>query len=464
MDTMLENNETINTGEVSSLIPHKLTTQEIEHQAIKRNAEGYHIDISKLVGKGYGAFWNFKGRYRAVKGGRGSKKSTTESLWLIYNMMKHPEANALVCRRYYNTHRDSTFAQLKWACNRLKVSQYWKFTTNPLEMTYIPTGQKILFRGFDDAQSITSITVDVGYLCWVWIEEAYQITDEEEFNKLDLSIRGELPPDLFKQITFTFNPWSDQSWIKKRFFDLYESNKRKGIEDPNLFCSTTTYECNEFLDKADISVFEQMKKNNPRRYEIEGLGNWGIAEGTVYTNWQELDFNENDLKYQIDNYGRPVYQTLFGLDWGFSNDPTSCLKIYANEHKKEIWIVDEIYNYRMTNDQICAALKIKGWDKELIRADSADPKSIEEVKRGGISRIRPAKKGADSVRAGIQKLQDYKIFIHPRCVNTILEFNNYIWSKDSNGKSRNIPIDEWNHAMDALRYATEDLGKSNFSF
>lgn len=168
--------------------------------------KGYNIDISKVVGQGYKDFWNFKGRYRLVKGGRGSKKSTTTSLWIIYNMMKHPLANTLVCRRYFNTHRDSTFAQLRWACERLKVSSQWKYTTNPLEMTYVPTGQKILFRGFDDAQSITSITVDKGYLCYVWLEEAYQINDESEFNKLDLSIRGDLPNDLFKQITFTFNP------------------------------------------------------------------------------------------------------------------------------------------------------------------------------------------------------------------------------------------------------------------
>ena len=457
----MEENVLENSGEVSSFISHR---QQIETQAIKRDASGYHIDISKLVGKGYGAFWRFKGRYRVVKGGRGSKKSTTTSLWLIYNMMKNPEANALVCRRYYNTHRDSTFAQLKWACNRLKVSQYWKFTTNPLEMTYIPTGQKILFRGFDDAQSITSITVDVGYLCWVWIEEAYQISDEEEFNKLDLSIRGELPPSLFKQITFTFNPWSDQSWIKKRFFDPCAEYDRQGIPHPDLFCDTTTYECNEFLDQDDRNVFSQMQKDNPRRFEIEGLGNWGIAEGTVYENWQPMEFDEDDIKYQIDHYSRPLYQCLYGLDWGFSNDPTACIKLYANEDKKEIWIVDEIYNYRMTNDQIASAIKMKGWDNELIIADSADPKSIEELKRMGINRIRPAVKGADSVRAGIQKLQDYKIFVHPRCVNTMLEFNNYIWSKDANGRVRNTPIDEWNHAMDALRYATEKLGKRNFSF
>lgn len=127
------------------------------------------INLADIVGQGYKDFWNFKGRYRVCKGGRGSKKSCTISLWLIYNIIKYPLANAVVIRRYFNTHRDSTFAQLKWAINRLGVKHLFKCTINPLEIVYLPTGQKILFRGFDDPQSITSITVEVGHLCWVWI-------------------------------------------------------------------------------------------------------------------------------------------------------------------------------------------------------------------------------------------------------------------------------------------------------
>lgn len=223
------------------------------------------IELPKIIGKGYGSFWKCRCRYRLVKGGRGSKKSCTTALWIIYNMMKYPLANAVVVRRYFNTHRDSTYAQLKWAINRLGVGHLWKATINPMEIVYKPTGQKIMFRGFDDAQSITSITVDIGYLCWAWIEEAFQITDESEFNKFDMSIRGELPPGYFKQITFTFNPWSENTWLKKRFFD-------KADTDKNIFAITTNYLCNEFLGQDDIEIFEDMKQNNPRRYSIEGLG------------------------------------------------------------------------------------------------------------------------------------------------------------------------------------------------
>lgn len=417
------------------------------------------VKLPDIIGKGYGEFWRFQGRYRCVKGGRGSKKSCTMALWLIFKLMKMPLANAVVIRRYFNTHRDSTFAQLKWAMNRLGVKDAWKATMNPLELTYIPTGQKILFRGFDDPQSITSITVETGHLCFVWIEEAFQITNEEEFNKLDLSIRGQLPEGYFKQITFTFNPWSENIWLKKRFFDAYDRGERN-----NLFCLTTNYLCNEFLDEADIQVFEDMKKNNARRYSIEGLGDWGIAEGLVFNNWEELEFDYEALKHMRDRRDQPVYQELYGLDWGYSNDPTGFSACLVSEKTKEIFIYDEIYEYRMTNMDIAQRIKEKGYDKCLIIADSAEPKSIEEVRNFGIQRIRPAKKGPDSVRAGIQKLQDYHIYIHPRCSNALVEFNNYIWDRDKDGRVLNQPIDEYNHFIDAFRYSCEKVGQQNFSF
>ena len=168
------------------------------------------IDLLKTVGGGYGSFWRCKKRYRICKGSRGSKKSCTTALNIIYRMMAMPLANTLVMRRYFNTHKDSTFAQLKWAINKWGVKDKWKVTNSPMELTYLPTGQKILFRGFDDAESITSITVETGFLCWVWIEEAFQVTDENAFNKLDLSIRGDMTEGYFKQIKMTLKTCSDK--------------------------------------------------------------------------------------------------------------------------------------------------------------------------------------------------------------------------------------------------------------
>lgn len=413
------------------------------------------IFLPDKIGKGYKDFWNCKKRYRVLKGGRGSKKSCTTAIWYIYNMMKYPLANTVVVRRFFNTHRDSTFAQLKWAINYLGVKGAWKATMNPLELTYLPTGQKILFRGFDDPQSITSITAEIGHICWVWIEEAFQITNEAEFNKLDLSIRGKVPDGYFKQITFTFNPWSENIWLKKRFFDSPK---------PNVDCFTTNYFCNEFLDEADLAVFDEMKELNSRRYRIEGMGDWGIAEGLIFDNWVEREFDVEALKARTSRRGESIYTELYGLDWGFSNNPTGFIACLANEHLREIYIYDEIYHVKMTNIDIAKKITEKGYDKCLIIADSAEPKSIEEVRQFGCQRIRPAKKGPDSVRAGILKLQDYTIYVHPRCSNTLVELNNYVWDEDKDGKKINVPLDDYNHLLDALRYACEKLGQNNFSF
>lgn len=422
------------------------------------------VYLPDIIGKGYGTFWRDKARYRILKGGRGSKKSTTTAMNIIYRMMQHPEANTLVVRRYANTHANSTFAQLVWAIKRLKVEHIWHWNVNNLSMYIKKTGQCILFRGADDMDSITSITVSTGVLCWVWIEEAFQISNEENFNKLDLSIRGEMPPGLFKQITLTFNPWSDKIWIKKRFCDK---------KSPMWNVYTTNYLCNEFLDEQDKMLFEDMKQNNPRRYRIEGLGEWGIAQGLVYENWveQEFDIEEDVYKkgvYAYDTYGhlnfKPTYFGRFGLDFGYTNDPTAFIAAAVNIAEKKIYIYDEVYKTRLSNSDIVNEITYKGFRQERIIADSADPRTINELQKMGLSRIRGAEKGSGSVLAGIQKLQDYQIIVHPRCVNTIVELSNYVWDVDKTGVQINKPRDEYNHLMDALRYATEDITSQAFGF
>jgi phage terminase large subunit len=424
--------------------------------------------LPELIGKGYKQFWGFTGRYRLAKGGRGSKKSTTASFWYPYMMMKfwHKyglKPHTLVIRRFYNTHRDSTFAQLKWAINRLGVSHLWKATKSPLELTYLPSGQKIMFRGLDDPQSITSITVEDGHLCWTWWEEAFQITNEDDFNKVDMSIRGEVPAPLFKQHTLTFNPWSDKIWIKKRFFDKVGSNGLS--ERGDILAITKNYDCNEFLGDDDREIFEIMKMENPRRYSIEGLGNWGIAEGLVFENWEEREFDVEELKNARDKYGNTKYRELNGLDFGYTNDPTAFIALLADEKKYEIYIYDEVYKTRMKNKDIYSTLDYKGFKKARICGDSEDPRTIDELKDLGLYRLFGAKKGPGSVKAGIQKLQDYKIYVHPRCINTIVELSNYIWAPDKEtGKPTTDPADEYNHLMDALRYATEELNSRNFSW
>lgn len=401
------------------------------------------INIAKILGSGYKEYWNCKKRYRVVKGSRGSKKSTTTALWIIYNMMKYPLSNTLVIRKVFNTHKDSTWTQLKWAANKLSVSHLWNFSKSPLEATYIPTGQKILFRGLDDPMSITSITVEHGYLCWAWFEEAFQIMTEDDFNKVDMSIRGELPAGYFKQITLTFNPWSEKHWLKKRFFDN---------PDDDTLAITTTYKCNEWLGEDDIALFEAMKKNNPRRYNIEGLGQWGIAEGLVFENFIEEEFNYMDISKQ------PNVKSAFGMDFGYTNDPTAFIAALIDDDTKSIYVYDEHYQKAMTNQDIAKMIKYKGYAKEVIIADSAEPKSIQEIKIAGIPRITAAPKGKDSILNGIQFIQNYKIIVHPKCENTIIELNNYVWNTKQ-GQVVNKPIDSFNHLMDALRYSISHINK-----
>jgi phage terminase, large subunit, PBSX family len=408
------------------------------------------VKLPELVGKGYKDFWNFKGRYRVCKGSRASKKSKTTALFFIYSMMKYPGANLLVIRKVYRTLKDSCFTDLKWAINTLQVNDYWSVKESPLEIIYIPTGQKILFRGLDDPLKVTSITVETGNLCWAWIEEAYEINKEQDFNMLDESIRGTVEEPLYKQITLTFNPWNERHWLKKRFFD---------VEDENIMAKTTNYMCNEWLDDSDKKLFEDMKKNNPRRYQVAGLGNWGIVEGLVYENWEEKEFDVNEISK------RKGVKSAFGLDFGYTNDPSAFFCGLIDVANKEIYVFDEIYKNAMKNRQIAEEIIRKGYGKEKIVADSQEPKSIDELYDLGLKGIRKSRKGKDSINNGVQYIQDYKIIIHPRCVNFITEISNYMWDKDKFDNPINKPVGDFNHLMDAMRYALESYSKGpTFSF
>lgn len=420
--------------------------------------------LPDIVGKGYGEFWQDTSRYRVLKGGKGSKKSATTALNLIYRIMKYPDSNLLVVRAVFNTHRDSTFAQLRWAQDKLGVTHLWQNTVSPMEMVYKPTGQRILFRGFDDVLKLASTTVSKGYLCWVWIEEAFEIGSENDFEKLDLSVpRGNVAKHLFKQTTITFNPWSETHWLKKRFFD--KANK-------NVKVYSTNYLCNEFLDETDRAVFERMKETNYRRYAVAGLGEWGVADGLIFENFETLDFgfDEKGNLHLTTAHGGASPQGeavnvvefwklrhFFGLDYGYTNDPTAFIAFAVNPCDKEIYIYDEHYETKMLNSDIAEMIKKKGFAKERIRADCAEPKSNEDLRRMGISRIMPSVKGKDSILNGIAQIQEYKIYVHPRCKNTFSELSSYCWQKDSGENGVNAPEDRNNHLMDAMRYAFYDV-------
>lgn len=401
-----------------------------------------YISLPEIVGRGYKQYWHFKGRFRVCKGSRRSKKSKTTALWFIYNMMKYKDANSLIVRKTYRTLKDSCFTELKWAINRLKVRQHWDIKESPLEMTYKPTGQKIYFRGLDDPLKVTSIICEVGVLAWMWVEEAYEITSEDDFDTLIESMLGDCPEGLFKQVTLTFNPWNEHHWIKRRFYDE---------PDEDTLAITTNYLCNEWLSESDLKVFEKMKLKNPRRYAVAGLGEWGIVDGLVYENWREEAFTLEDIKN---------FKTAAGLDFGYTNDPTAFFIGFLDEANKRLYVWDEIYEKGLSNKKIYDAITEAGYNKERITGDSAEPKSIDELKGYGL-KIKGAEKGKDSIKNGIQWIQDLEIIIHPRCVNFLTEISNYTWDKDKFGTKLNVPIDDFNHLMDAMRYALEKYIKGS---
>lgn len=403
--------------------------------------------MQELIGKGYADFWNCTKRYRVCKGSRGSKKSKTTALNLIYRIVRYPLSNALCVRRYGNTLRDSMFSDLKWAVHKLQLDGWWEFYVSPMQAVYKPTGQKILFRGLDDGMKITSISVDHGVLNFVWIEEAYEIGNEDDFNKLDMSIRGELPEGYFKQITLTFNPWSENSWLKARFFDK---------PSDNVFTQTTTWQCNEWLGEDDRRIFLEMKEKNPRRYRIEGDGEWGISEGLIYENVEVAEFD-------VDKLRKSGIKAAYGNDFGFT-DPNAFVAMMIDVNKKILYIFDEYYSTGITNQQLAEKIKQMGYSSEQIVCDCAETKSIAELRDEGIRAV-ASRKGRDSVNHGIQLIQNYKIIVHPKCVNVEKEIKNYCWEKDRDGKLTGKPDHEFSHSMDAMRYGfTRAVMPDTFSF
>ncbi len=202
-----------------------------------------------------------------------------------------------------------------------------------------------------------------------------------------------------------------------------------------------------------------MKKNNPRRYKVAGLGEWGIVEGLVFEKWEEKAFDLEDIK-KIQGI-----KSAFGLDFGYTNDPSTLWCGMVDVKGKRIYVFDELYKTGLSNEMIYKNIENMGYRKEKIRADSAEPKSIDRLRELGLSGIRAARKGKDSVNNGIDYIQDYHIVIHPRCVNFLTEISNYTWDTDKFGKKINKPIDDFNHLIDAMRYGMEDFSKGDtFSF
>lgn len=383
--------------------------------------------LPELTNDIYYPLYKDTSRYLVLYGGAGSGKSVFAAQKILVRMLTEQPHRFLVARKVARTLRFSVFSLFQDLIAQWSLSPLFKINKSDMTIT-CTNGNQIIFAGLDDVEKLKSIAGITG----IWIEEASEL-EERDFHQLDLRLRG--PTKHYKQIILTFNPISALHWLKKEFFDYKKDNAT---------VLKTTYKDNKFLDLEYAKVLEELKFKDRTYYNIYALGEWGILGNLVFTNYVIEDIPLNDESYNA------IY---YGLDFGY-NDPSVLIKIGWKD--SEIYVLDEIYERHLTNTELIKLCESRVDKRHLIIADSAEPDRIQEFKKAGF-RIQPCTKGKDSVKFGIDWLKRRKIHIHPSCVNTIKEIQTYKYREDKDGNVLDEPVDFNNHAMDALRYATEPL-------
>lgn len=394
------------------------------------------IELNKV----FKEFNQTKCRYRLAKGSAGSGKSVDIATDFILKLsdMKYKGANLLVVRQTETSHKDSTFAELLSAINRTGLSRFWNYTTTPLTLTCKTTGNMIIFRGFSDQRArerVKSINFPKGKLTWIWCEEATEI-QEADVDILDDRLRGKLDnPNLYYQITFSFNPISASHWIKSKYWD-YESE--------DIYKCHSTYLDNRFLDETYHKRMMMRKEQDPEGYQIYGLGNWGELGGLILTNYVI-----EDISTDFDRYDN----VLYAQDFGF-NHANCILEIGFKDD--EIYILRELYVHEKDTDEIIQLANEMKLDKrKMMWCDSAEPDRIKMWRKAGY-KANGVKKEQGSVKAQIDYLKQHKIHINGICLNTIKEIQQWKWQKDkTTGKYIDTPVDFQDDAMAALRYSVE---------
>ncbi|MGL4572821.1 MAG: PBSX family phage terminase large subunit [Clostridium sp.] len=376
---------------------------------------------------------NYKKRYNVFYGGAGSGKSHFVVQKMLFKYLKYGNRKCLVVRKVSNTLRESIFALFKSVLGDWKLYEQCK--VNKTDMTIeLPNGSSFIFKGIDDPEKIKSIAnIDD-----IVVEECTEV-DEFDFDQLDLRLRSQ---NGLLQIHCMFNPVSKANWVYKRWF-------KDGFDKEDTVVLHTTYEDNEFLPQSYVDALLKMRKTNPVYFKIYALGEFATLDKLVYTNWVEEVFEYKEILKTNKNA-----KAIFGLDFGYTNDPTAFIAAVIDEVEKEIWIFDEFQMKGLTNKDIAEKVIEMGYRKEIITCDSAEPKSIDELKLNGLDRVRPAIKGKDSILNGIQVIQQYRVHVLYSCTYIIEELKNYTWIKDKvTGEYINKPIDKYNHGLDAFRYA-----------
>lgn len=405
------------------------------------------VKISDVIIPAFHEFWtetHQHGHLKYVcKGGRGSAKSTHIALRMIMDIMRFP-ITGLCVRKVGNTLSESVYEQLKEAIEYLNVGAYWQAKISPMQLVYLPRGNKIIFRGGDDPLKIKSIKVAKFPITRLWIEELPEFKTEEEVSTIENSIlRAELPEDLYYQFYYSYNPPKrKQNWVNKKF--------ETSVQPTNTWIGHTTYLQNPFISKAFIEEAEEVKARSKIKYDWEYLGK-AIGSGLV-------PFENLSIRKIADAEIDAFDNIRQGIDWGYGVDPFCFVRLHYDKTRRRIYIYDQIYGVKKKNRIAAAEIKARGYHSTMTTADSAEPKSIDDLKERGL-RIKGAKKGPGSVEYGEKWLNDelVEIIIDPdRCPDITREFEGIDYKTDRDGNLLPELDDKDNHSVDAVRYALED--------
>ncbi len=405
------------------------------------------IDMSQLIPSHFHDLWRATKNNSILnivaKGGRGSGKSSDTAIIIAQLIMRYP-VNALILRKIDNTLASSVFEQIKWAINEMQVSHLFQVKVSPMEIIYKPRGNKMIFRGAQNPERIKSLKDARFPFTIAWIEELAEFKTEDEVTTITNSLlRGELDDGLFYKFYYTYNPPKrKQSWVNKK----YETS----FQPDNTFVHHSTYMNNPYIAKEFIKEAEGARERNEMRYRWEYLGE-AIGSGVVPFNNLQIESIPQDLYDTFDNIRNAI-------DFGYATDPLAFVRWHYDKKKRIIYAMDEYYGVQISNREFANWLHKKGYQSDDIYADSAEPRTISELKKEhGIKRIKGVKKGKDSVEYGEQWLDDLQaIVIDPkRTPNIAREFENIDYQTDKDGNVKPRLEDKDNHTIDATRYALE---------
>ena len=381
-------------------------------------------------------------RYRVLLGSAGSGKSVNVAQDYILKLTsgQYPGANLMVVRATETSHLNSTFAELSKAIQSCGVSHLWDIRTNPMLMRCTVTGSSILFRGCNDARALErlkSVTCQSGKLTWIWVEEATELR-ASDFEILDDRLRGDIQPELFYQITLTFNPINAQHWIKLRLWDVLSND---------TFKLKTTYLENRFIDDAYRKRMERRSVVDPEGYRVYGLGEWGDSGCNILREYKQW-VCDKDLSWYD--------SVVMAQDFGFNHANALLLVGFKDG---DLYVIQELYEFERHTGELIEMATAQGFPKNVVMyCDSAEPDRIKEWSLAGWRAI-PVQKGPGSVKAQIDYLKQKVIHIDESCIHTFKEAQQWRWKKDGNDNVLDEPLEVEDDAMAALRYAIEPFRK-----